>query len=262
MTAPARAARSDLSVIGHPAGRRLGLREAVAAEWLKLLTVRSTWWFALGLLALLLTMAVLDDGEGEPGSVRSLTVGLAAVSYFGQYVVAAFGLLVVTAEYATRSITVTLAATPSRARVLVAKAIVACVAAGVLGVVATALGVGVAAGRFGELDHIAGPATEQILATGGYPGLLAALSLGVGALVRRTAGALTVMVVLLLVVPELLALASRRFGLRWLDTLAGWTPAQAGWQLMTGHWEYAALLLAWAVAAVAAGAWVLRRRDA
>ncbi|MEV0382722.1 hypothetical protein [Nonomuraea sp. NPDC050643] len=240
--------------------RPLGLRDAVAAELIKLFTVRSTWWFAGGLQALLLLMAVLDDGG--PTSARSLTVGLTAVSYFGQYIVAAFGLLVITSELATRSITVTFAATPSRGRVMVAKAVVTGIAGLVLGGVATALGVGTAAARHGELPRVLGDAAEQVAATGVYLGLLAVVSLGVGALVRRSAGALTCMVLLLLVVPEVLHLAAERLDEPLLDTFAGWTPAQAGWQLMSGRWEYVLVLVAWAVAAVAAGIGVLRSRDA
>ncbi|WP_046469415.1 ABC transporter permease [Allosalinactinospora lopnorensis] len=243
---------------GHP----LGLRDAVAAEWLKLATVRSTWWFAGGLLAILLAMAVLDDGDAA--SMRSLTVGLAAVSYFGQYLIAAFGLLVITSELATRLITVTFAATPSRGRVMVAKAIVTAIAALVVGAIAASLGMGVAvaAVRYGELGRVAADIATQALATGIYLGLLAVVALGIGALVRRTAGALTVTVMLLLVVPELLRLASERFVAPFLNTLVGWTPAQAGWRLMTGEWEYALVLVAWAAAAVAVGAWALRGRDA
>ncbi|WP_188194156.1 hypothetical protein [Nonomuraea sp. SYSU D8015] len=245
--------------------RPLGLRDAVAAERIKLFTVRSTWWFAGGLLALLLLMAIVDDGaDGAdgPASAQSLTVGLTAVSHFGQYIVAAFGLLVVTSELATRSITVTFAATPSRGRVMVAKAVVTGIAGLVLGAAATALGVGTAAARHGELPRALGDAAEQAAATGVYLGLLAVISLGVGALVRRSAGALTCMVLLLLVLPEVLHLAGERLGAPFLDTFAGWTPAQAGWQLMSGHWEYVLVLVAWAVAAVAAGIGVLRSRDA
>ncbi|WP_049562146.1 ABC transporter permease [Nonomuraea sp. SBT364] len=252
-TAPARPVRQD-----H---RPLGLRDAVAAERIKLLTVRSTWWFAGGLPALLLLMAVLDGGDGGPAS-RSLTVGLTAVSYFGQYIVAAFGLLVITSELATRSITITFAATPFRGRVMVAKAVVTGIASLALGAAAAALGIGTAAARHGELPRVLGDAAEQAAATGVYLGLLAVVSLGVGALARRSAGALTCMVLLLLVAPEVLHLAAERFNTPFLDTFAGWTPAPAGWQLMSGHWEYVLVLLAWAVAAVVAGIGVLRSRDA
>ncbi|MEV0312339.1 hypothetical protein [Nonomuraea fuscirosea] len=241
--------------------RPLGLRDAVAAELIKLLTVRSTWWFAGGLAGLLLLMAVLDSGGGT-ASARSLTVGLTAVSYFGQYVVAAFGLLVITSELATRSVTVTFAATPSRGRVMITKAVVTGVAGLVLGAAATALGVGTAAVRHGELPRVLGAAAEQVAATGVYLGLLAVVSLGVGALVRRSAGALTCMVLLLLVVPEVLHLAAERLDAPFLDTFVGWTPAQAGWRLMSGEWEYALVLGVWAVAAVGAGIGVLRSRDA
>ncbi|PZG24494.1 hypothetical protein C1I98_35590 [Spongiactinospora gelatinilytica] len=243
-------------------GRPPGLPDVLAAERIKLLTVRSTWWFAGGLVALLLLMTVLDDGADGPVPARSLTVGLTAVSYFGQYVVAAFGLLVVTGELATRSITVTFAATPSRGRVMLAKAVVTGVAALLLGSAAAALGIGTAAARHGELPRVIGDAAGQVAATGVYLGLLAVVALGVGALARRSAGALTCMVLLLLVLPELLRMAAGQVGAPFLETFAGWTPAPAGWRLMTGQWEYALVLAGWAVAAMGAAIGVLRARDA
>jgi ABC-2 type transport system permease protein len=249
-----------------PAARRPGVGDAVAAEWLKIRTLRSTTWFAAGLVALPLVMALLDDVAGAPAALRSPAVGLSAMGDFGQYVVAAFGLLAITGELATRSITATFAATPARGRVLAAKAAVVAGCGLVGGTVATALGLAVAAVRFGELPRVTGAefaeAAGQVLATGTYLGLLAVVALGIGAVVRRTAGALTCVVVLLLIVPELLGLAAGQLGVPALGVVAGWLPGPAGRELMTGRWEWAPVLLGWAGAATVAGWWALRGRDA
>lgn len=241
---------------------RPGFGDAVAAEYLKIVTIRSTWWFAGGLVAILLAMALLDEGAVQPGSSGWLTTAAAATGNFGQHVVAAFGLLVITGELATRSITVTFAATPPRGRVLAAKAAVAALAAAAMGVVASGAGIVLGAARAGELSRVDGAAAEQVAATGVYLGLLAVVALGVGVLVRRTAGALTVMILLLVLVPELLRLASERYGIAVLGTLSDWSPAPAGFRLMTGSWEYALGLAAWAAALLMVATAVLRRRDA
>lgn len=90
---------------------------------------------------------------------------------------------------------------------------------------------------------------------------LAVLSLGIGTLVRRTAGALAVLLHLLLMVPELLRLLSEKTGLAWIDTLGDWTPSPIGWRFMEGDLGAGWGLLAWAMAAVVAGIGVLRARD-
>lgn len=250
------------SDVTTPAHTRLGLGRAASTEWLKLRTVRSTWWLVAGLAVILVSMALLDTDAPTGGVPGSQTTALNAVSYFGQYLVAALGMLVITAEFASRSITVTLACTPSRTRVMLAKALVIGVAGFALGAVTTCLGILVGAVRLGELDDLTGSVVRQVLGTGVYLGLLAVISLGLGTVVKRTAGALAIVIVFLLVVPELLAAAARRWNLSFLETLAGWTPAQAGWRVMTGDWEYVAALVGWAVLAVGAGIWLLRRRDA
>lgn len=240
----------------------LTLWDQIATEALKLRTIASTRWFACGLIALLLLLALVDEGARGPESTASLTVGLTAVSYFGQHLVAAFGLMVITAELATRSITVTFAATPRRHHVVMAKAAVAFAGPAAVGAIAAALGIGLAGIRAGEFPRLIAPALEQVAGTGLYLGLLAVIALGIGALVRRTAGALAIMILLLVIVPELLRLAGERFGMTWLVTFSGWTPAQAGWALMTGDWVHLLTLTAWAAAAIAAGWWALARRDA
>jgi ABC-2 type transport system permease protein len=235
---------------------------SAAAEWIKLRSLRSTWWFVGGSAAIMLLVASLEPDDGDPSTVLAVPVATSALLYFVQYALGAFAMLAVTGEFATRSITVTFACTPSRSRVMLAKALVACGTVLLVGTGVAALGVGVAATRFGELGALEGEHVVDVLTMGLYLAMIAGLGLGLGTLVRRTAGGLTILILLLVVVPEILRLLAARFSAPVVDTIAQFTPAPAGARLLAGEWEYGLVLVAWAAAAITAGTWALRTRDA
>jgi ABC-2 type transport system permease protein len=232
-----------------------------AAEWIKLRSLRSTWWFLGGSAVIMLLVALLEADDGDPSTVLATQVAASGLFYFVQYTLATFGMLAITGEFASRSITVTFACTPSRTRVMLAKALVMGGTVLLAGTSIAALGVGVAGVRFGELGALHGSHVADVLAMGLYLALLAVLALGIGTLVRRTAGGLAILILLLVVVPEILRLVSERFGAPVVDTIAQYTPAPAGSRLVSGDWEYGLVLGAWAASAVAAGIWALRSRD-
>lgn len=242
-------------------GARAGLVPAVLSELHKFVSVRSTWWFVGGAAIVMVLNSLLATDDGDPATVQSVAVAQQTVSYFLQYILTMLGAVAVTGEFVSRSITVTFACTPSRTRVIAAKAIVVGGAVFAAGAVVAALGVGTVAVRFGEPGLLGAGVVADVAAMGLCLALLAMLGLGIGTLVRRSAGVLAIVVLLLVMVPELMKLAADRFGLPWLETVIDYTPGPAGWHLMTGGWEYAAVMLAWAVAALAAGGWVLRVRD-
>ncbi|MEQ7006154.1 hypothetical protein ABN028_08120 [Actinopolymorpha sp. B17G11] len=232
-----------------------------AAEWIKLRSLRSTWWFVGGSAAIMALVAMLESDDSDPATVLAVSVATAALSNFLQYTLAAFAMLAITGEFATRSITVTCACTPSRTRVMLAKALVVGSTVLLVGTGVAVLGVGVAAVRFGELGALDSTHLTSIVTMGVYLSLLGVLALGIGTLVRRTAGGLAILVLLLLVVPEVMVLVSERLGAPVIATIADYTPAPAGWRLMSGDWEYALVLAAWATVTIAAGVWALRTRD-
>jgi len=233
-----------------------------AAEWTKLRSLRSTWWFVGGSVALMLLVATLEADDGDPSTVLAVPVATSALLYFVQYALGAFAMLTVTGEFASRTITVTFACTPSRTRVMLAKTVVACGTVLLVGTGVAALGVVVAAARFGELGALGGEHVVDVLTMGLYLALIAGIALGIGTLVRRTAGGLTILILLLVVLPEILRLLAERFAAPVIDTIAQFTPAPAGARLLTGEWEYGLVLVGWAAVAIAAGTWAMRTRDA
>ena len=237
------------------------LARVVSSEWLKIRTVRSSLWFLGGATVIMLLTSVLQADDGDPSTVASTASVIGSTQYFVQFLAAAFGILAITAEFASRSITVTFACTPSRTRVMSAKALVVATSVLVAGVAVAGLGLLVAAIRLGELGELTGDDVALVLRLGVFLALLATVGLGFGGLFRRTAGALSFVLFLLLLMPELLGLLAQRFGWSWLETAIDYTPAPAGYALVQGDWLFGGVLLTWAVGLVAGAAWVLRRRD-
>jgi ABC-2 type transport system permease protein len=247
------------------------LARAAAAEWQKLRSLRSTWWFAGGALLLMLLVAALEaDGSArdleaqgsEPGSVEAASTAVIAAEWV-RLVLGSFGMLAITSEYATRSIVVTLACTPSRIRLLLAKAAVVGGAVFAAGLLLAALAVAASAPLLGDYgDYAPGQIAARILAMGANLALIAVLALGLGTLIRRSAGTLTVLFVLLLVVPQVLRELAPVLDAGFLATAAEHTPAPAGGRFMSGDPAFGLVLAAWAAGAVVAGVWALRVRDA
>jgi ABC-type transport system involved in multi-copper enzyme maturation permease subunit len=181
--------------------RRAHLGDALASEWTKLRSVRSTLW-ALGVLIVLmlgigLLAAVLvatyssDDAEFTNGDLLGL--GFFGV-LLGSMCVMTLGVLTIASEYGTGMIRTTLTACPSRARVLAAKSLVFFAVVFVISTLTTMV---VAALQVAILDAGAPSSSEWFRATVGvslYLATLGLLALAVGALVRHSAGAITVMI--------------------------------------------------------------------
>jgi ABC-2 type transport system permease protein len=228
---------------------------AIAAEWYKLRTTRSTWVIVVG--AVLLMMLGAGVAARDDVGVESADASDAALRFVPvvQFALGALGMLAMTSEYATRSIVVTLACTPSRTRLLLAKAVVVGVAVFVAGIPVTLLGVAVSAPQLTGLSHVdAGQLTARVLATAAYLALVAELALGLGVLIRRSAGALTVLFLLMIGLPVMLPRSTGR--------LVEFTPGRAGDHFMAGEFGYGLVVAGWASVAIAAGIWALRSRDA
>ncbi|MDJ1137418.1 ABC transporter permease [Streptomyces iconiensis] len=241
-----------------------GLRGAVAFEWTKLVSLRSTWYL---LLAAAVAMALAAPGIGvtfhDPAASPADPAALAALYGVGT-VVAALAMLSVTGEYATGCLTTTLQCVPDRARFLLAKCLVQ---GGVSFAMGVALGVGGTVAGALSLDEStfhASTAAGQVLAIGAYTALLSVLTLGLATVVRSSAGVLTCLFLLLFLLPSLLRALPGGFPADVADVL----PQGAGERLLagaTGGYGPAValpLLAAWAFASTALALRVLRRRDA
>ena len=192
-----------------------GFRSVARMEWLKLRSVRSTGWillvFAAGMIGLaILLMAHQHWATMSPANRASFdpTNNSFAGLAIGQLALGVLGALVITTEFSSGMIRATLAAVPRRPLLLAAKA-------AVLGAVALAAGEILAFSAFaiGEvvLRSPAPHATlgqpgvlRAVLMAGAYPALIALIGLGLGAIIRHTAGAICAVVGILFVLPLIL----------------------------------------------------------
>ncbi|MEW2485363.1 ABC transporter permease subunit [Streptomyces sp. NPDC048411] len=189
--------------------RRATLADALASEWTKIRSVRSTMWTLGIMIVLLLGIGVLSAvavnmSGPELGSTKVLSLGFFGV-LLGSICVITLGVMTIAAEYGTGMIRTTLTACPSRARVLSAKAIVFFLLTFTITTVTTTL---VAVLQTAILDGATASGDDWLRATVGvglYIATLGLLSLAVGALIRHSAGAITIMIAVVLL-PLVLAM--------------------------------------------------------
>ncbi|MET9439453.1 ABC transporter permease subunit [Streptomyces sp. NPDC006610] len=179
---------------------RTHLGHAVASEWTKIRSVRSTMW-TLGVFVLLVVGIGLSTGALVAGSSEADLGGESplALGFFGLLLgcmcIITLGVLTTASEYGTGMIRTTMTACPSRARVLAAKAIVFFTVAFVVTLVSSGF---VALAQVGMVSEAREPSGgEWLRGTVGvslYIALLGLLSLVVGSIVRHSAGAITIMI--------------------------------------------------------------------
>jgi hypothetical protein len=280
MTSPAAATQGPAPALspGSAAGHGGGFLDVVRSEWTKLRTLRSTYWSVLAALVLAIglgaavsaaaasayaTLGPSDKATFDPTSA-SLT-GL----FFAQLALGVVGVLALSAEYSSGMIRTTLCAVPRRSLVLAAKAVVVAVGAFVVGIIAT-----VVAFFLGQLifssKHLnvsfSDPGVARAVVGGAlYVTVLVLLALGLAAIIRNTAGAITALVGLVFVLPPV----SAALPSRWQDDLARYLPANAGSSILyvnpQGHslspWAGFGVFCVWAAVALVVGAVLLNRRD-
>ncbi|WP_327697743.1 ABC transporter permease [Streptomyces sp. NBC_00459] len=178
---------------------RTHLGHALASEWTKIKSVRSTMW-TLGVFLLLvvgigLLVAAQTQDENFGNVPYTITAFFGLV--LGQICLITLGVLVISSEYGTGMIRTTFTASPQRHRVLAAKLIIFFAVAFVV----SAFAIGFV-GLMTEAMHSGdeGKAWGGTVLMGAlYVSLLGVLALAVGSMLRHSAGAITAMLGLVLV---------------------------------------------------------------
>jgi ABC-2 type transport system permease protein len=256
-----------------------------AAEWIKFRTLRSTAWTLLATVVLMVGVSVLaawgtaveavDAGGGPMNAAQLLSAGY----QLAQLAVAVLAVLTITGEYSTGMIRSTFAAVPRRVPVLAAKALVLSAVVLVVSVVSMALSYVATMPFHDELDVrfdlTDGETLRMAVGLPMYLVAIALLALGIGALLRHSAGALTAVIALLLVVENVLLLVPTRA----VEAVAPFLPSTAGRRVLFDEdliatidaassgahltpWQGYGVLVAWAAALLALATVLLRRRDA
>ncbi|PJE96492.1 ABC transporter permease [Streptomyces carminius] len=236
------AAPAGGSVTGPTAAPRVTFVHTLRAEWVKFRSLRSSWYtlaclFGVGLGITVLSMSSAGtqyaDATAEERQDWDPT-GLSLTTYIvAQLIIGVLGMLVVTSEYATGLMQTSLTATPRRHRLLAAKLAVATAVAVVAGQVlmfaAFLIGQALLRGQDVPSAELGDPGALSAVAGGGlYLAAIALLAAGLGTLMRATAGALTILVGIIFLVPGLAGLFPA-----WLEGLLGFWPTAGAAAVLT-----------------------------
>lgn len=254
----------------------MNLRHVLRAEWIKLVSVRSTYLTLLLAAVAALALGAFDyhnlvsDWDSMSAAKRAdfdpVRYGFSGGYYVVVLCAGTLGVLASGSEYGTGLIRTTLAAVPRRRRVLAAKTAVvgtATLAAGEAIAFATFfVGQAALAGKDLDVGLGAPHVLRAVAATGAFVAVMAVLGLALGFVVRHTAGALAVLFGLFFVAP--MATAASATAHRWtlqpvFQALSGTTGSGRGDQPSPAM--AAVVCAAYAVAALAAAAWLVERRD-
>jgi ABC-2 type transport system permease protein len=256
------------STAGAPEPARV-LARTCRAEWTRLWTVRTTWWFAAAAAVAMVGLGLVagNDAAGNPDPPygEPAWVAPAIASLPTQFALLGLAIVAVTSEYATSGIVPTLQWTPRRSTLFAARVLVVVATATGLGaVLAVASGVAAHAMASGILVL---PVDEGLSVVGTSSFVFAAgcaLAVGLGLVLRSTAGTLVAVFLLILLLPLVLP----QFGYRWMTGVAEVLPGTSAVFLLTGEsgvesiTETSAVvtMLVWAAGALALG-WLRLVRD-
>jgi ABC-2 type transport system permease protein len=278
MTTTTTTARHAAGAPSLGSSRPAGLAGTLRSEFIKIRSVRSTYWTLIAMIIVTIgfgTLACFGAAQNQDqvgvnfdATQRSL-VGL----ILGQLIIAVLGALTITSEYSTGMIRTSLTAMPRRGTLLAAKGIVFAAVTFVAGLIASFasffIGQAILSGK--HLDVTLGDPHVLRAVIGGALFLTACglLSFGLGLVLRHTAATITTSVGLLFVVLILSGFLPQS----WQNDVNRWIPFNAGsgiWRAVPAPpdqhafaaWPGFAVLASYAAIAIIAGVILFRKRDA
>lgn len=251
------------------------LAPAMSAEWVKLRTVRPTWWILLGFAAVAIGLGYLaGETIGRPVDGSDSDFDPLTVPFFGllvaQLLLISFTIVAVGSEYSHGTIRSSLAAVPRRGRFYAAKMAVIGLFTAAAALVVVLAAFAVTQWRLGDwAAEFDGEAIQALLGGWIHLTLLSLFAAGIAAMLRSA-------VVTLSVLLPILFLSSQ--GLGNLDAIRPWAqylPDQVGMVAMHmtipgdptfgrdyGPWTGLGILVLWTAASLIGGWIVMRRKDA
>jgi ABC-type transport system involved in multi-copper enzyme maturation permease subunit len=251
----------------------------IRSEWTKIWTVRSTYWTLLIAVVLtiglpILASAVISSHWGQRSPQDQLNFNpldpALVGSQIAQLLIGILGVLVITAEYSTGMIRATLTAVPKRLPVLWGKAIV--FASVTFALMLPSVLIAFFATQAILSKHHASYSwhhpgvARAVIGAALYLMVVAVFTLGLGTIVRNTAGGITAFALIFFVVPPLMNVLPSS----WNNAISPYLPSEAGRaiiQLSGGSGSLRplpgfALFCGYALLSLVLGAIVLKRRDA
>jgi ABC-2 type transport system permease protein len=264
--------------------RPAGFGHYMLAEWTKIRSVRSTAWtlilfvvITIGFSALIswITVANWNGPHAAARDARALTdptsIIFGAAIYLGQLTICVLGALLVTTEYSTGTIRASLLAVPKRLPMFLAKIAVFALLMVVLAEIVAFGSFFVGSAILHSKVSVSLSDTGVLRATVGaglYLTVFGLLAMAIGALIRHTAGAISIAIGIAFVLPILAGLLPDT---TFFNHLNGYLPEQAGSEVylvrptqipVLTAWEGLGVLCIWTVVLLVLGAYFLDRRDA
>jgi ABC-2 type transport system permease protein len=270
-----------MSALSLPANRALRVtqRRVIRSEWTKLRSVRSTYWSLLIALLLIVGIGILvcvifnarwpHLAPHERANFKPLRANLAGVN-FAQLAIGVLGVLAITAEYSTGMIRSTFSAVPKRLPVLWAKTIVFATVAFVLTLPAVVIvffiGQAILSGQHINISISHRGVVRALVGAALYLMVMGVFGLGLGAILRSTAGGISALAAIVFVLPPIIGLFPASFA----NSVTPYLPSDAGGAVWTitpdpntlAPWTGFAVFCGYAVASLLVGAILMVRRDA
>ncbi|WP_348787572.1 ABC transporter permease subunit [Leifsonia sp. NPDC080035] len=267
----------------HSSLGRLSFPRVVRSEWIKLRSLRSTFWTLVAVVVIVVGLAALLSAVVPNASTLGAQVPPAQLAdfvtntatsglMFAQLVVAVLGVLVISGEFSTGMIRSSFAAVPRRFPVLAAKAIVLFLTSFIVGLVSIAISWAIAVPMLTGKGYTGDLFTQDtlwaILGAALYLGLVAVFALGIGTIVKASAGGIAAALGVLFLLPILASLFGNLMNQKWVTDASHYLISNAGTGMSGGTngtlepWANVVTVLVWAAVSFILGAILLQRRDA
>ena len=257
---------------------RLSTAGLLRSEWTKLRSLRSTMWSLAVAVLLIIGMAALvtavtaaewqqmEQGDREQAATPRITVFGA---YLAQLAVGVLGVLLISGEYATGMIRATMAAVPKRLPALFAKvavfAVVTYVVMQLALLAAFLIGGGLLRSTGISLSFDQPNAMRVLVGAALYLTAVGVFGMALGTLLRHSAGAISTLVGILLVLPILANFLPGSWG----QNVQKFLPGEAGSQVLNTEqfgdalapWTGFGVFVAYVAATLLVAAVLLKRRD-
>ncbi|RBY95992.1 hypothetical protein DQ237_12760 [Blastococcus sp. TF02-8] len=241
-------------------------RSVVVSEWTKLRSVRSTWWCTVGYLALVATTGWFGAAITQSAPRPDIAVSSALTGFgLGQVLVVVLGVLAVTSEFGTGMVLASLTAVPGRARLLLAKSVVVGAWCALLSAV-LAVFCWFAASRLTAVEGgipLTDPGVlRQLGLQVACATLTGVLALGLGTVLRSSAGAMGAALGVMLLLPPVLAILASDQAEWVARALPAFRVGDEAFFAVQTSWQHALVVLgAWVAVSWTVGAALLARRD-
>lgn len=261
---------------------KLTFGRIVHSEWIKLRTLRSTFWTLASVVVVIVGFSVLVSSfmpdatsTAIPASFRDSIVVAAAASgiSFGHLIIAVLGVIAISGEFSTGMIRSSFAAEPRRFPVLAAKAITVFITAFITGLVSLTISWTIATSALStkgyDTSFFSSGTLWSILGGAASLGLIAIFAIGVGAIVKSTAAGIATALGILFVLPIIgNILVGTLPKEKWIsDTMPYLINASSSGMATLPNgtlevWQNVLSVVIWAAVAFIGGSILTQRRDA